>query len=1067
MGTIAFSDVDLTDTHTASAAFTSSSYAGGQLGSLTASVTTDTTGTGTGGEVTWNYSVDDSAVQFLGVGDSITETYTVTLTDGETGGTVTRDVVVTITGTNDPAVIGVADVAGSVTEGNGTPTARTDMGTIAFSDVDLTDTHSASAAFTSSSHSDGQLGSLTASVTTDTTGAGTGGEVTWNYSVDDAAVQFLGVGDSITETYTVTLADGETGGAVTRDVVVTITGTNDAPDIRASGTDTTSAELDEANAGLTTSGTLTIVDVDTSDTVSTSFELSQVTGSTGELTEDQLEAMFSLAPETPLAADSGDAHNLTWAFNSGAEVFDYLAPGESLQLSYTLTSSDGHGGIDTQVVTVTISGTNDAPALTGDLSAALAEGGSYVLTGADLGFADPDDGASDVTFTATGLTNGSLLVDGSAATTFTGQQLADGLVSFVHDGSETTSATFSISVEDGNEDSSPAVAQPFNFVVTPVNDAPVNALPESFTTDEDMSFKLSGLSVADADAASGTISVTLSVSAGALLAASSAGVTVTGSNSESIVLSGSVAAINAYLLSASSQPTYVPAPDANGSVQLTMTTDDAGNSGSGGAKSDIDLSTINITAVNDAALFTGDEGGDIVEDAVPNTVAGDLDSTDVDGEDDSFVAVTTAAASDSGYGSFTVTADGQWVYTLDNGNADVNELFSFSQFLEDSFTVTAADGTTKTINITIFGNNDPATITGDITGNVTEATGANPGTPSASGTLHSTDPDGTADAFFEVTSPIPSVNGYGSFTVTSSGVWTYMLDNTDTTVDGLNNGDTLSDSFLVHAQDGTAQLITVTIGGATDAIIVPAVYNGDEDPNNFDTKNDLGGQNDTLIIGTNGNDSLNGTTGADTIRALDGDDTVNAGRNGDTVYGGSGADTINGGDGNDFLYGQAGNDIIHGDGNNDTIYGGSGDDQIFGDDNSDQTLYGGSGSDTISGGNNSDRIAGGFGADTLSGGSNGDTFVYFDLRDTGDTITDFDGGDRIDFSAIDADPLMAGDQGFAFGGTTATAHGVWYDLIEGNTVVYLDSDGDAATAELAITLTGEIDLHQTDFLLGP
>jgi Ca2+-binding RTX toxin-like protein len=294
-----------------------------------------------------------------------------------------------------------------------------------------------------------------------------------------------------------------------------------------------------------------------------------------------------------------------------------------------------------------------------------------------------------------------------------------------------------------------------------------------------------------------------------------------------------------------------------------------------------------------------------------------------------------------------------------------------------------------------------------------------------------------------------------------------MLDNTDTTVDGLNNGDTLSDSFLVHAQDGTAQLITVTIGGATDAIIVPAVYNGDEDPNNFDTKNDLGGQNDTLIIGTNGNDSLNGTTGADTIRALDGDDTVNAGRNGDTVYGGSGADTINGGDGNDFLYGQAGNDFIHGDGNNYSIYGGSGDDQIFGDDNSDQTLYGGSGSDTISGGNNSDRIAGGFGADTLSGGSNGDTFVYFDLRDTGDTITDFDGGDRIDFSAIDADPLMAGDQGFAFGGTTATAHGVWYDLIEGNTVVYLDSDGDAATAELAITLTGEIDLHQTDFLMGP
>jgi VCBS repeat-containing protein len=874
-------------------------------------------------------------VQFLGVGDSITETYTVTLTDGETGGTVTRDVVVTITGTNDQAVIGVADLAGAVTEGNGTPAALTDGGTIAFSDVDLTDTHNASAAFTSSSHSS-QLGALSASVTTDTTGSGAGGVVTWSYSVNDSAVQFLGVGDSITETYTVTLTDGETGGTVTRDVVVTITGTN------------------------------------------------------------------------------------------------------------------------------------DAPAVTGDLSEAIAEGGTHVLTSADLGFTDPDDGLADVMFSVSDLTNGTLVVDGSAATSFTGEQLADGLVSFVHDGSETTAASFDVSVEDGNEDLSAPASHTFNFTVSPVNDAPVNTLPAGFTTNEDTSIKLAGLSVADPDAASGAVTLTLSVAAGTLVAASSGGVTVTGSNSSSIMLSGTVAAINAYLLSATSQPTYVPVADANGPVQLTMTTDDAGNTGSGGAKSDTDISTITVTAVNDAAIFTGDEGGVIVEDAVPNTVTGNLDSTDVDGEDDSFVEVATATASDSGYGSFTVTADGGWVYTLDNSNTEVNGLFDFSQFLYDTFTVTAADGTTKTVNITIFGNNDPATITGDIAGNVTEATAANPGSPTASGTLHSTDPDGATDDFFEITSPTPSVNGYGTFTVTDSGVWTYTLNNASTAVNDLNNGDTLDDSFLVHAQDGTAQLITVTIGGASDAIGLPPVYSGDDDPNTFDTKMDLGGSGDTLITGTIGNDvPLNGSNGADTIRALDGNDTVNAGNGGDTVYGGSGVDTINGGNGNDFLYGQAGNDVIHGNDNNDTIYGGSGDDQIFGDANNDQTLYGGSGTDTISGGNNSDRIAGGFGADLLSGGDNGDTFVYLDLRDTGDTISDFGAGDRIDFSAIDSDPLQAGDQGFTFGGTTATAHGVWYDVIGGNTVVYLDSDGNAGTAELAITLSGTPDLHQTDFLLGP
>ena len=622
-------------------------------------------------------------------------------------------------------------------------------------------------------------------------------------------------------------------------------------------------------------------------------------------------------------------------------------------------------------------------------------------------------------------------------------------MSFAHDGSETIAASFDVSVEDGNEDLSTAATQTFNLVVTPVNDAPVNTLPASFTTNEDTSVKLAGLSIADSDSASAAVSVTLSAAAGALLATSSGGVTVTGSNSSTIVLSGTVAAINAYLLSASTQPSYVPVANANGPVQLTMTTDDAGNSGSGGAKSNTDTSTITITAVNDAAVFTGNDGGDITEDAVPNTVTGDLDSTDVDGEDDSFVAVTTAVASDSGYGSFTVTADGQWAYTLDNGNTSVNELFNFSQFLYDTFTVTAADGTTKTVSITIFGNNDPATITGDFAGNVVEATAANPGSPTDSGTLHSTDPDGATDDFFAVTSPTPTVNGYGTFTVTDSGVWTYSLNNANTTVNDLNNGDTLSDSFLVHAQDGTAQLITVTIGGASDAIVLPAVYTGDDDPNNFDAKMDLGGSGDTLITGTNGNDvPITGSTGADTIRALDGDDTVNAGNGGDTVYGGAGVDTISGGNGNDVLYGQAGNDVIHGNDNNDTIYGGSG-------------------TDTISGGNNSDRLAGGFGADLLSGGDNGDTFVYLDLRDTGDTISDFGAGDRIDFSAIDSDPLQAGDQGFTFGGTTATAHGVWYDVIGGNTVVYLDSDGNAGTAELAITLSGTPDLHQTDFLLGP
>ena len=94
-----------------------------------------------------------------------------------------------------------------------------------------------------------------------------------------------------------------------------------------------------------------------------------------------------------------------------------------------------------------------------------------MLTAADLGFSDPDDAAADVTFTVANLTAGTLRVNGAAATSFTGAQLAAGLVSFQHDGSETTAASFQVTVEDGNEDGSTPTPATFNFTVTAVNDA--------------------------------------------------------------------------------------------------------------------------------------------------------------------------------------------------------------------------------------------------------------------------------------------------------------------------------------------------------------------------------------------------------------------------------------------------------------------------------------------------------------------------------------------------------------------------------------------------------------------
>ncbi|MBB4188105.1 hypothetical protein GGE07_004781 [Sinorhizobium terangae] len=125
---------------------------------------------------------------------------------------------------------------------------------------------------------------------------------------------------------------------------------------------------------------------------------------------------------------------------------------------------------------------NDAPLLTGDLRATVTEGGSYTLVAADLGFTDPDDSAADVTFSVSSVANGTVLVNGVAATRFTGTQLAAGVVSFRHNGSDTTSASFKVFVEDGNEDLSAPVPGTFNFTVSAVNDAPTLTLTQRLFT---------------------------------------------------------------------------------------------------------------------------------------------------------------------------------------------------------------------------------------------------------------------------------------------------------------------------------------------------------------------------------------------------------------------------------------------------------------------------------------------------------------------------------------------------------------------------------------------------------
>jgi hypothetical protein len=141
-----------------------------------------------------------------------------------------------------------------------------------------------------------------------------------------------------------------------------------------------------------------------------------------------------------------------------------------------------------------------------------------------------------------------------------------------------------------------------SLTVAAVNDAPVNTLPASgVSTPEDSPVSISGLSVADVDAATGALQITLSVVHGVLNLSAGAGVTVTSNGSGSVILSGSQADLNA-LLATPNAVRYTPSSNYNGADTLTMVSNDNGNTGGIAAVTSSSL-PITVTQVNDAPVL--------------------------------------------------------------------------------------------------------------------------------------------------------------------------------------------------------------------------------------------------------------------------------------------------------------------------------------------------------------------------------------------------------------------------------------------------------------------------------
>ncbi|MFK7892508.1 MAG: Ig-like domain-containing protein, partial [Granulosicoccus sp.] len=173
---------------------------------------------------------------------------------------------------------------------------------------------------------------------------------------------------------------------------------------------------------------------------------------------------------------------------------------------------------------------------------------------------------------------------------------------------------------------------------TALNDAPTNTgtLPTDITVTEDVSsaVDLSAIDLADVDAGSSSLTLTLSTSTGGnLSAAAGTGITLGGSGSASVTLSGSLTSLNAYLNTTSNITYLHGTANTFGSAAdtINVAVNDNGNTGSGGGTEQaLGTVNVNITPVNDSPLVGNNTGVTVAEGGSLTITTAMLNEADVD-----------------------------------------------------------------------------------------------------------------------------------------------------------------------------------------------------------------------------------------------------------------------------------------------------------------------------------------------------------------------------------------------------------------------------------------------------
>ncbi|CAH6887852.1 Biofilm-associated surface protein [Vibrio chagasii] len=515
----------------------------------------------------------------------------------------------------------------------------------------------------------------------------------------------------------------------------------------------------------------------------------------------------------------------TWTFTANSP-FDELADGEQIQDTTTVQTSDGQE----QVITVTIIGTDDAAVATDDSGSVtedinvdevtnqLVTSGQVVATDID---SDIPTFLPNGDFNLEGSTNdsqiGVLTIDPDGAWTYV---VNNDDVQYLDDG-ESVTEVYTVTASDGTTGE---VTITINGADDPSEITVGEGDSDTGEVTEDVEVDLESNNLTT----SGTLTIT-DVDANDVAAFQPNGIfTPEGSTNET--------ALGMLTITDDGEWTYIVNND---DVQYLdddeFVTEVYIVTAIDGTTSEV---TITINGADDPSEITVGEGdsdtGEVTEDVEVDlesnnlTTSGTLTITDVDANDvaafqPNGIFTPEGSTNETALGMLTITDDGEWTYVVNNDDV---QYLDDDEFVTEVYTVTAIDGTTSEVTITINGADDPSEITvgeGDSdTGEVTEDLNVNTETNElmASGTLTITDVDTSDNPAFKpngVFTPVGSTYSLalGMLTITPEGAWSYVVDNN--AVQYLGDDDTVIERYVVTATDGVEHVIEITINGVNDA----------------------------------------------------------------------------------------------------------------------------------------------------------------------------------------------------------------------------------------------------------